>query len=132
MPKTITLSDSDLATLQAIRQVVGDIPHPARPAAIALIDRISAQPENTCPGIRRSATPLVLGDPDNHRCIQLGWESHWPGTDIVVPAGEDLYLALMRPGAAIPVVRMGLEVGDPGHRRALHRLGMAAFTRPAR
>lgn len=31
MPKTVTLSDSELAALQAIRQVVADTQHPTRP-----------------------------------------------------------------------------------------------------
>lgn len=46
MPKTVTLSDDELLALQAIRQVVGDVPHPARPAAIALIDRIANVPDD--------------------------------------------------------------------------------------
>jgi len=133
MPKTVTLSDDELLALQAMRQIVADTPHPARPAAIAVLDRIRTQPEDgpRFPVVTRSgAIPLDLSQPDGHRSSTLEWRSDWPGTDIVIPVGDDLRLELRRPGSACALMCWPIEAGDPGHRRALYRMGFQAITRP--
>lgn len=60
MSKTVTLSDDDLAALWAIRQIAADTQHPARPAAIAALDRIAASPAD---GQAPVAEPRIQFDP---------------------------------------------------------------------
>lgn len=103
MPKTVTLSDDELAALQAMRQAVADARHPARPAAIAALDRIAATPEwePRFPVHTRSGPqPLDVSEPDGYRCSMTEWRSDWPETDILIPPGQDLRLELRRPGSA--------------------------------
>lgn len=134
MPRIVTLSDDEFAALQAIRLVVADSPHPARPAAIAALDRIAAAPadEPRFPVVTRSgAQPLDMYHPDGHRSSLLEWRSDWDRTDIQIPAGQDLVFELRRP-AGSPVLQWRVEAGDPDHRRALWRLSFQAITRPVR
>lgn len=135
MPKTVTLSDAELEALQAVRLIVADAPHPARPAAMALIDRIGAAPldEPRSPeGRRFGAQPLDLSRPDGPRRTAIDWDKHGDSmATVAVDVGQDLHLALMRPSGAV-VLRWPLDAGAADHRRALYRLCCTAETRPMR
>lgn len=131
MPKTVTLSDEDLAVLRAARQIVADVQHPARPAAVAVFDRIAAAPVDIVV-TRTGAQPLDVSDPDGHRYSQLDWDSRWnPMGHIVIVPGQDLHLAVMRPNDDLAVQRWPLGIAD-NHRRALYHLSCAVYTRPMR
>lgn len=133
MPKTVTLSDDELLALQAMRQLVADTLHPARPAAIAALDRIKTQPED---GLRwpfhgrTGPIPLDPSYPDGHRSSTLEWRSDETLTDIMIPAGQDLRLELRRPGSNTALMCWPIGAGDPDHRRALWRMSFQAITRP--
>jgi hypothetical protein len=134
MTRTVTLSDADFAALQAIRLVVADSPHPARPAAIAALDRIAATPadEPRSPeGRRFVAQPLDVTQPDGNRCTWLDWDNRWnPTADVAVPPGQHLHLALQREPSGAALLRWPLDAGAADHRRALYRLECIAYTRP--
>jgi hypothetical protein len=132
MPKTVTLTDADLVALQAIRQAIADTQHPARPTAIAALDRIAAAPEEDprFPVVTRSGVqPMDLAEPDGYRCSMTEWHSHRSITDITIPTGQDLLLELRRPSGNV-VMAWPIEAGDSAQVRALWRLTFSADTRP--
>lgn len=129
MPKTVTLSDSDLAALHAIRQVVADTPHPARPVAIAALDRIAAAPEDGTV-LSGYVQPLDLSQPDGHRCSALEWPERWSDTVARIPAEQDLRLELKRSTSDVPLLVWHMGAGAD-HWRDLYRLSVSAFTRPS-
>jgi hypothetical protein len=133
MPKTVTLSDDELVALQAMRQVVADVQHPARPAAIAALDRINAavdEPRWPVHGYS-DQQPLDLSQPDGHRCSTISWDNTlgWSMGDIAIPAGGHLRLELKRPGSDTALLCWPLDVGAE-HRRTLYKLCCSVFTRP--
>lgn len=135
--RTVTLSDDEFAALQAIRPIVGDSPHPARPAAIAALERIAAAPADGAIHGESGAQPLDLSQPEGHHCSTMVWDNTRgnPMADIAIAPGHDLHLALTRPNDAVimrwtPVILRSAPTSVALPMRALYRLCCSLYTRP--
>lgn len=152
---TIAISDTDLAALLAVRSVIADSQHPAAATAIGVIDRLREQarrladprsldqladqaavnlengkswraagcPDGEWPPPAASSQPLDVTQPDDVKSHQVVSR-----TAHVVPAGEDLHFALLRPDGS-SVQRWALGVGAD-HDRRMTRLTISALSAP--
>lgn len=92
MPKTVTLSDEQLALLPGVVQAVAYSPtYPGRVAAIAVINHI------------RDAPDLIIGENDIESTY---WSRDDPMKVIAVPINSYLYFQVVRPGSTIPILAM--------------------------